>query len=138
MRRHNIERVIVKIATTLVRILLGLMFTVFGLNQFHPFIPQPPVVPANAMAFSMLMFSTHYIYLVAGVQTISGILLLANRYVTLALVLLGAMLANILTFHFAMWPQALVPMPLIALLLWLWMAWQHRASLAPIFIAKES
>jgi putative oxidoreductase len=127
-----------KIATIIVRILLGLMFTVFGLNQFHPFMPQPPVIPANALSFSMLMFSTHYIYLVAGVQTIAGILLLLNRYVTLALVLLGAMLANILTFHLAMWPQALVPMPLIALVLWLWMAWQHRASLAPIFAAKGS
>ena len=34
-----------KVAVTICRILLGFMFTVFGLNGFFHFIPQPP--PAN-------------------------------------------------------------------------------------------
>lgn len=125
-----------KIAITVVRILLGLIFAVFGLNEFLLFMPAPPVVPQSAGAFSTLIFSTHFMYLVAATQLLSGVFLLIDRYVPLALVILGAVIANILTFHITMWPQTLVPMPLVVFVLWLVLAWHYRAYLAPIFTAK--
>ena len=42
-----------KIASIVARYLLGLMFTVFGLNGFLNFIHQPP--PANPLAIQFLV-----------------------------------------------------------------------------------
>ena len=42
-----------KIASIVARYLAGLMFTVFGLNGFLHFIPQPP--PANPLAIQFLL-----------------------------------------------------------------------------------
>ncbi|MDQ6933543.1 MAG: DoxX family membrane protein [Candidatus Eremiobacteraeota bacterium] len=118
------------------RLLLGLMFTVFGLNGFLLFMPPPPHIPGYAGAFSAAMMSSHYVYLTAGVQLLCGVLLLLNRYVPLALVMLAAVIANILTFHITMWPQPLVPFPILVTLLWLIVAWPLRAHFAPLFVRK--
>jgi len=118
------------------RLLLGLIFAVFGLNGFLQFIPAPPHIPGNAGAFSTAMMSSHYVYLTTGVQLISGVLLLLNRYVPLALVLLAAVIVNILTFHITMWPQSLVPFPILVTVLWFIVAWPIRAHFAPLFVQK--
>ncbi len=118
------------------RLLLGLIFVVVGLNGFLLFIPPPPHIPGNAGAFSAAMMSSHYIYLTAGVQVIAGGLLLINQYVPLALVVLGAVIVNILTFHLTMWPQSLFPFPILVTVLWFIVAWQLRAHFAPLFVRK--
>lgn len=108
------------------RILLGLMFLVFGLNGFVPFIPSPPSIPPNAGMFFGAMVQSHFSYYVFGVQAICGLLLLANRFVPLALVALAAVIANIIAFHVTMWPASLIPMPLVATILWFAVAWRVR------------
>ncbi|HEY3675572.1 MAG TPA: DoxX family membrane protein [Candidatus Tumulicola sp.] len=125
-----------KIVALIARILLGLIFFVFGLNGFLQFIPVPPGLPPNVATFTGLMMSTHYIYLTAGVQVISGALLLIGRYVPLAIVMLAAMIVNILTFHITMFPQTLFPMPILVLVLWFLVAWPIRANFAGILAPK--
>jgi putative oxidoreductase len=125
-----------RIVTIVARVLLGLIFFVFGLNGFLQFIPVPPGMPANVLAFTSLLMSTHYIYLTAGVQVLCGALLLINRYVPLALVALAAMIVNILTFHLTMMPQTLVPMPLLVVILWFLVAWPLRANFTGMLAAK--
>jgi putative oxidoreductase len=125
-----------RIVALVARILLGLIFFVFGLNGFLQFVPVPPGLPANAVAFTSLLMSTHYIYLTAGVQVLCGALLLIGRYVPLALVALAAMIVNIITFHITMMPQTLVPMPLLVVILWFLVAWPLRANSAGILAAK--
>ena len=46
-----------------------------------------------------MLFAAHYFYAVGAVMVVSGILLLANRFVGLGLTLLGPVLFNILLFH---------------------------------------
>lgn len=117
------------------RILLGLVFVILGLNGFVPFIPAPSSIPPTAGAFFGAMLTSHFSYFVFGVQVICGVLVLINRYMLLAIFTLAAVIANILAFHITMWPQAIVPMPIIALILWFITAWSMRARLAPIFAA---
>jgi putative oxidoreductase len=126
----------VRIVTIVARVLLGLIFFVFGLNGFLQFIPAPPGMPANVVAFMTVLMSTHYIYLTAGVQVLCGALLLINRYVPLALVALAAMIVNILTFHITMMQKTLVPMPLLVVILWFLVAWPLRANFAAMLAAK--
>lgn len=118
------------------RILLGIQFGVLGINGFVHFLPNPPYIPPTAMAFYGAMVTSHFAYFVFGVQVISGLLVLFNRYVPFALVMLGAVLANIFAFHITMWPQAIFPMPVIALALWFLTAWPIRSQFAPIFVQK--
>jgi putative oxidoreductase len=120
------------IVSTIARIVLGIMFTVFGLNGFLHFIPNPPMAPGFMMQFFTVMFSSGFYVVVFGVQLIAGLLLLANQYVPLVVVVLGAMLVNILTFHATMNPAGFPP-AILALICWFLTAWPIRASFAPIF-----
>ena len=120
-----------KIAVLIARILLGLLFLIFGLNGFFHFIHMPPPTGMAAQYFSVL-FVTHYLVLVFLVQVIGGILLLANRFVPLALVLLGPVLVNILMFHSLMAPEGL-PLALVATVLWFIVFAGVRHAFAGIF-----
>jgi len=92
-----------KIAALISRILLGLLFTVFGLNGFLHFIPMK--APTGlAGQYMGALFVSHYLVVVFLVQLIGGVLLLVNRFVPLALLLLGPVLVNILLFHTFMAP----------------------------------
>jgi putative oxidoreductase len=122
-----------KIAVLIARILLGLLFVFSGSFAFIPFTPPPQ--PGLAGQFQDVFFASHWVKFVEVVQLIAGLLLLANRYVPLALVALAAVLANILFFHLSMQPQGIVP-GLIATVLWFLVAWWHRASFAPLLAAK--
>jgi len=121
------------------RVLLGLLFFVFGLNGLFPFIPQPKdPMPAGALAFVMAMIQTGYLFkLVAITQTVAGFLLLINRFVPLALTLLAPVLVNIILFHtfLAPAPSALMP-GVIALILELYLAWSYRAAFRSMLAAK--
>lgn len=121
-----------KIAALISRILLGLIFTVFGLNGFLNFIPQPP--PEGMVAtFVGVLFSSHYSVFIFGIQLLCGILLLTNQFVPLALALLGPVIANILVFHIAMQPAGLPP-GLFSAILWGILAWRLRSHFAPLLV----
>ncbi len=121
---------------TIARVLLGIQFVIFGLNGFVRFLPAPPSIPPLAAAFYAAIVTSHFTFFVFGVQLIAGLLVLVNRYVPLALVVLGAVLANIFAFHITMWPQAIFPMPIVALVLWFLTAWPIRSQFAPLFAQK--
>ncbi|MGA7570041.1 MAG: hypothetical protein WBG27_14265 [Candidatus Aquilonibacter sp.] len=126
-----------KIVSTIARLLLGLMFTVFGLNGFLHFIPSPAFPPGYLMDFFTAISGSGFYIMIFGVQLICGLLLLSNQYVPLAIVALAGVLVNILTFHATMNPQGF-PTALIALVLWFLTAWPIRAQFAPIFARKAN
>ena len=99
------------------RFLLGFIFVVFGLNGFHIFIPVPSFHP-----FMQILVSSGYIYLIKTVEVLAGGLLLANRAVVLSVVLLGADIANIATYHLLLdhrnWPIVPVMAALYVVVVW--------------------
>jgi putative oxidoreductase len=88
-----------KIATIITRVLLGLGFTVFGLNILHPFLPQPPPPEGLVTQFLVVMGPTHWMTLVGVFQLVGGLLVLIGGTAPLGLVLLGPVLVNVLAFH---------------------------------------
>ena len=123
-----------KIVTLIARIILGLMFLVFGSNMFLNFIPMGAMPPGLAGQFMTVLFSAHYFYVVGAIMIISGILLLANRFVGLGLTLLAPVLFNILVFHILMNPSG-IGLGAFATLLWLLVGWQHRIVFERLFAA---
>ena len=126
-----------KIVTLIVRILLGLVFLVFGLDKFYPFIPPGPPPPGVAGQFLGALMSTKYIMFVGAFETVGGLLLLINRYVPLALCLLGPVIVNVLLVGILMTHQALGP-GLVVAALWLILFVRFRSSFAGIFQAHAS
>jgi putative oxidoreductase len=115
-----------KIVSLIARYLLGLMFTVFGLNGFLNFIHQPP--PANPLAiqFFVSISASHFAAFFFAVQLIGGLLLLSGFFVPLALTVLAAELYNILAFHLTLSPG--IAPALVACVLWLLVFLQYRDS----------
>lgn len=124
-----------KIAVTVARILLGLLFTVFGLNGFFHFIKMAPPTGQLAGQYMGALFLSHYLVVVFVLQVIGGVLLLVNRYVPLALVLLGPVVVNIVLFHSTMAPEGL-PLALFAVVLWLTVFVGVRKAFAGLLLAK--
>ena len=85
-----------KIAATIARYLLGLMFLVFGSNVFLNFIPMGQMPAGLAGQFMTALMAAHYFYVVGAIMVISAILFLVNRFVGLGLTLLAPVLFNIL------------------------------------------
>src|SRR5437868_8207297 len=97
-----------KTASTIARYLAGVIFLVFGLNGFLNFIPMPP--PAGiAGQFMGAPYASHYLWVIFAFQLVAGVLLLANRYVPLALAMLALEIVNILSFQVLM-AQAGLPL----------------------------
>ena len=124
-----------KIASTIARYLLGLLFLVFGLNGFLQFIHMPPPAGAAAGQFLGALFVSHYLVVVFLLQLVPAVLLLLDRYVPLALTLLGPVIVNIFCFHAFMAPEGL-PLATIAVVLWLLTFASVRSAFAGIFQAR--
>ncbi len=116
-----------------VRILLGLMFFVFGLNGFLNFLPQPTTpLPPGATAFLGALVATGYMFpLIAATQLIVGTLLLANRFVPLAITLLAPFIVNSILFHIFLEPSGR-PIAFLVLALELSLAWSYREAFRPL------
>jgi uncharacterized membrane protein YphA (DoxX/SURF4 family) len=109
------------------RTLLGLIFTVFGLNGFFQFIPQPPS-PDAAQAFAGALAASGYFFpLLKSIEVASGILLLSGRFVPLALTVLAPIVVNIFAFHLFLAPGGM-PMAVLLVALELGLAWAYRDS----------
>jgi uncharacterized membrane protein YphA (DoxX/SURF4 family) len=118
-----------KIATVIARVLLGLIFVVFGSNIFLHFIPMPPPPPGPIGDFSKALFVSHYLHVVAVFQIVGGLLLLIGRFVPLGLVLLAPVIVNIDLVHILMEPSGL-PMAIVVSLLLVFLIWQYRDAFA--------
>jgi len=128
-----------KIVTIICRILLGLMFIVFGANILHPFMPAPPPPPGSPTAqFMAVMAPTGWMHVVGFFQLLGGLLVLIGGTAPLGLVILGPILVNILTFHsLLMGGQGIVP-GLVATLLEIILIYAYRANFAGIFTYKAT
>ncbi len=85
---------------TIARYLLGLIFVVFSLNYFFPFLPNPPMDAGSpAASFMGAIYGSGYLTVVKVLELLGGVLLLSGRFVNLALAVLGPIVVNIALFH---------------------------------------
>ena len=121
-------------ASTIARYLAGVIFLVMGLNGFLNFIPLPP--PGGiARQFMGSLYASHYLWVIFGFQVVAGALLLANRWVPLAVAILAPVIVNILTFHGLMAPSGL-PLALFVAVLWALIFVNVRTAFAGLFQSR--
>jgi putative oxidoreductase len=124
-----------KIGCVIARYLLGLLFTVFGLNGFLNFIHPPPPTNPLALQFFVSISASHFAAFFFAMQLIGGLLLLSGFFVPLALTMLAAELYNILAFHLTLAPASIAP-ALVACVFWVLVFLQYRNSFNGILAVK--
>jgi putative oxidoreductase len=124
-----------KIVTLIARLLLGLICVVFGLNGFLNFLSMGPTPTGLAGQFLGALVQSHYYWVVAALQIAGGVLLLVNRFVPLALVLLGPVIVNILCFHVFL-NHAGAPTAIVVTVLWFIIFYGLRKYFAEIFVQR--
>src|SRR6201988_1612550 len=124
-----------KIVTLIARILLGLVFLVLGLNGFLNFLNMGPMPTGLAGQFMGALFLSHYYWVVAALQIAGGLLLLVNRFVPPALVLLGPVIVNIICYHVFLNPSGAIPAAVVVVL-WLIVFYGRRQHFSGIFVQQ--
>ena len=124
-----------KIVTLIARILLGLVSLVFGLNGFLNFLNMGPMPTGLAGQFMGALILSHYYWVVAALQIAGGVLLLVNRFVPLALVLLGPVIVNILCYHVFLNHAGAVP-AVVVTILWFIVFYVNRQHFSGIFVQR--
>jgi|SRR5215469_4197393 len=121
-----------RVVRLIARILLGLIFTVFGLNGFLHFLPMPPMSGPPAEFFGALFHTGYMIRLIFADQVLGGVLLLIGLAVPFALLLLAPIVLNIFLFHLFLAPSGL-PLASIVVILEVFLAWTYWELYLPLF-----
>ena len=124
-----------KIVGWMARLLLGLIFVVFGLNGFLNFLNMGPMPTGLAGQFMGALILSHYYWVVAALQIAGGLLLLVNRFVPLALVLLGPVIVNILCYHVFLNQAGAAP-AVVVTILWFIVFYANRQHFSGIFMQR--
>lgn len=129
-----------KIVVLVCRILVGLMFIVFGANLLHAFLPPQPVPPADSLPahFFAAFGASGWMKVVGLFQLVGGILILIGGTAPLGLCLLAPVLINILCFHLLLIGGVGILPGLVGTVLWLVVFYGYRANFAGIFTAKAT
>ncbi len=125
---------VLRFVPVVARVLLGLLFTVTGLNGFLNFLPQPEpgAMPEGAAAFAGALQSSGYMFpLIAGTQLVCGVLLLTGLFVPLALVLVAPVVVNIVAFHVFLAPQG-TGIAIFVLVVEVYLVWAYRSAFRPM------
>lgn len=107
-----------KLVNTILRIALGLLLLLFGLNKFFNYLPAfdfgDNVGAANL--FSAFIDSGYMLPLIGGVEALVGLLLVIKKAVPAALLAMLPISVGIILFHAVLDPANIAPGALVAIL----------------------
>lgn len=119
------------------RYLLGLVFFVFGLNKFLNFMPAPEMSPEAGAFFGALIASGYLMYLIGATEVVVGLLLLINKYVPVALVVLVPVSLNILLFHIFL-DLAGLPIGALVFILNVYLLFAYKKHFDPMLVSSAT
>ena len=120
--------------TKILRMILGLGLLFFGISKLIHFSYLPNYIYTGDIAlFIDSLSSSEYILKVVGILEIFiGLLLVLNRWVPFALILLAPITVNILLFHLFTGKPGMIP-ALIVILLNVILIYKHWKAYRPLF-----
>jgi hypothetical protein len=124
-------------STNVARVMLGLIYLVFGLNFFFHFLPNS-APQGKAAGFVTGLFQSEYFFpFMKAVEVVAGLLLILRFYVPLLLVVLMPISLNILLFHIFLAPSG-IGLSAVIIALQLFLAWQYRSSYRNLFVGRPA
>ena len=124
-----------KIATIIIRVLMGLMFAFASIAYFFKLIKEPEVTGSIKIFNDGIMASIYLMPTVKVFELLCAIAFLSGRFVPLATVVIFPIILNILLFHAFLEPSGLpIAIPLMAGNLFL--AYYYRDKYKSILSAK--
>lgn len=128
-----------KFAVIGARVLLGLIFTVFGLHGFFhfSFIPMPEMSEAGGTFMGVLVGTGYFMIVVKVVEVLAGLMILTGRFLPLGLILLAPVTVNILLFHIFLDPAGM-GMAIFVVAMQLFLAWSYRDSYSGVLQANST
>ncbi len=124
-----------RIAATVVRYLLGLIFLVFGLNGFLGFIPTPEMSGAAGAFMGGLVGTGYFFPMLKVFEILAAVFLLTGMYTSLGIAILGPITLNIFMFHATLAQDGLV-MGVFVFFGNIFLAWAHKENFKGIFAKK--
>ena len=129
-----------KVLPIALRIILGSIFLFYGLDAFFHFIPTQ-TVSEPAGKFITALIDSGYLWTLTKVgETVGGLMLLADLYVPLTLVLIAPIVINIFCFHLFLNPSegaiGIYPVGVTIVVAELGLAWFYREYFQGLFVAK--
>jgi len=124
-----------KIATIVVRTLMGLMFLFASITYLFKLFPQPELTGSMKIFSAGLEASVYLMYLVKAVELLCGIAFVSGRFVTLATVLISPIIVNIFFVHAFLAPSGL-PVAILLILGNLFLAYNYRENYRSLFAVK--
>ena len=125
-----------RIAAHIPRVLLGLIFTVFGAAGLFHLMPEQPLPEGIAGIYVQALGGTYLFTLVKLTEVVAGLMVLSNRLTAFGAVLLAPIVVNIFAFH-ALVMKDNLGLPIVLVVLLGAVAWQNRAAYRPLFASKK-
>ncbi len=126
-----------KTVTLISRLLLGVIFFVFGLNAFIPFISMPPMQGMAGNFVGALVQSGYFFPFLKSLEVIGGFLLLTGLYMPLVLLVLFPITLNIMLFHVFLGLEGL-PISILMFLAHLILLFGYKSYFKGLFVMKAS
>lgn len=121
-----------KIATIIVRVLIGLLLLFASISYFFHLTPEPETT-GNFKAFNVgLMASTYIMPLAKSIELLCGIAFVTGRYVTLANILILPITVNILFINYFLAPEGL-PIAVLLFLANLFLIYRYWDNYKSVF-----
>ncbi len=117
------------------RVLLGLIFVVFGLNGFLQFIPAPEMTESAGSLMGALVATGYFMMVVKAVEVLAGLMILTGRFLPLGLIILAPVSVHILLMHIFLDPAGL-PIAMFIIAAQLFLAWSYRDSFSGVLQAN--
>ncbi len=124
-----------KIAMIVVRTLLGLLFLFASATYFLDLITPPPMDGAIKMFNEGLAASGYFFTLLKATELVCALLLLAGRFVPLALVILAPIIVNIFMVHLFL-DRTGLPIAIFVVLASIFLAYCYRGAFQPLLRPK--
>ncbi len=127
-----------KTISTILRVVLGLIFVIFGLNFYLQFIPLQIPQDGPIGAFMGGLSAAPYLWHVVKVtEIVGGLLLISGTYVPFALTILFPITLNIFLFHTVMTPIGDAIMAIVMMVIHIFLFYTFRASYAGVLDSKN-
>ena len=123
-----------KYAEVAARVLLGLVFVVFGAMYFFMTLPEPDLTTAGGKYFAGLVAAVFFLPFLKGVEVIAGLMLFTKRWTALALLVLAPIILQIVLYEIFLSPGELV-MGAVLVALAAFLAWRNWHKYAALFKA---